>query len=100
MKAPPNATPQAPDDAPDAPLEELSFRPSPEPTLGVEVELQVLDRESGDLAPGAVRILPVCAEEGLEGVTAELLQSMLEVKTGVCRNVSEVRHTFLPSLRR
>ena len=26
-----------------------------------------------------------------EGVTAELMQSMFEVKTGICRNVSEVR---------
>src|SRR5918911_5053148 len=100
MKEPPNPTTGAPGDVPGAALEDLDFRGCAEPSLGVEVELQVLDRESGDLAPGAVRILPVCAEEGLEGVTAELLQSMLEAKTGVCRNVAEVRDTLLPSLRR
>jgi carboxylate-amine ligase len=89
-------TPPAPDETP---FEDLTFNGSPEPTLGVEVELQILDRDSGDLAPGAVRILPVCAEEGLEGVTAELLQSMIEVKTGVCRSVAEVRDTLVPRLR-
>jgi carboxylate-amine ligase len=86
--------------AADVPLEDLTFRPSPEPTLGVELELQILDRETGDLAPGAVRILPVCADEGLDAVTAELLQSMVEVRTGVCRSVADVRDSLVPTLRR
>ena len=68
--------------------------------LGVELELQILDHESHDLAPGAVRILKACAEEALPGVTAELMQSMIEVKTGVCGNTSEVRDQLLPTLRR
>ena len=37
--------------------DELAFHPSPEPTLGVELELQILDRDTGDLAPGAVHVL-------------------------------------------
>lgn len=80
--------------------EELTFTPSPEPLLGVELELQILDRDTGDLAPGAVRILKTCAEQSVEGVTAELMQSMLEVKTSVCNNVTEVRQQLLPILRR
>src|SRR5687768_1397711 len=70
--------------------EDLNFRPSPGPFLGVEIELQILDRESGDLAPGSVRILKACEEEGIEGTSAELMQSMLEIKTGICRTVDEV----------
>jgi carboxylate-amine ligase len=99
----PDAQPRPPEAATppeDVPLEDLTFRPSPGPTLGVELELQILDRESGDLAPGAVRILPVCAEEGLDRVTAELLQSMIEVRTGVCQSVAEVREHLVPTLRR
>lgn len=80
--------------------DELAFRASPETTLGVELELQILDRETGDLAPGAVRILKACAEESIPAATAELMQSMLEVKTGECRNVAEVRDELLPMLRR
>jgi carboxylate-amine ligase len=78
----------------------LTFRRSAGSSLGVEVELQILDRESGDLVPGAVRLLPACREMGIDGVTAELLQSMIEVKTGVCKDVKEVRDSLVPTLRR
>jgi carboxylate-amine ligase len=80
--------------------DELIFRPSPETTLGVELELQILDRETRDLAPGAVRILKACDDEGLDGTSAELMQSMLEIKTGVCAGVGEVRSQLLPLLAR
>ncbi len=78
----------------------MTFLGSAEPSLGVELEMQILDRESGDLAPGAVRILKMCAEEKIDNVGAELMQSMVEVKTGVCRNVEEARAQLLPLLRK
>jgi glutamate---cysteine ligase / carboxylate-amine ligase len=78
----------------------LRFKPSRATSLGVELELQIVDPHSGDLAPGSVRILKACKEEGLDSVTAELMQSMIEIKTGVCANVSEVRDQFVPELRR
>lgn len=71
--------------------EELQFRPSPRPDFGVEVELQILDRETGDLAPGAPRILKACEQDGVMGTAAELMQSMIEVKTGICANVDEAK---------
>jgi carboxylate-amine ligase len=82
------------------PREELVFRPSAGPSLGVELELLVLDPRTRDLAPGSVRILKACAAEGVPGVTAELMQSMIEVKTGVCRDVAEVRDQLFLALRR
>ena len=99
----PQTRPESPDgrqEAAPTKTDELVFHPSPGPSLGVEVELQILDRETGDLAPGAVRILKACAEESLEGTSAELMQSMLEVKTGVCRSVDEVRDQLFPRIRR
>jgi glutamate---cysteine ligase / carboxylate-amine ligase len=71
--------------------EETTFHGSPTATIGVEIELQILDRDTGDLAPGAVRLLKACQEEKVEGVAAELMQSMIEVKTGVCNSVDEAR---------
>ncbi|MBY0526191.1 MAG: YbdK family carboxylate-amine ligase [Gemmataceae bacterium] len=62
--------------------------------------LQILDRETGDLVPGAVPLLKACAQEGIREVTAELMQSMIEIKTGVCQNVTEVRDQLLPALRK
>lgn len=79
---------------------ELTFRSSPAATIGVELEFQIIDRESRDLAPGAVRILKECAAEGIQNVTAELMQSMIELKTGVCQNVSEARQEIVGNLRK
>jgi carboxylate-amine ligase len=81
------------------PLEDLTFHGGPETTLGVEIELQILDRQTGELAPGATRILQACQDEGIDGVTGEFLLSMLEVKTDVCRNTAEVRDTLAPRLK-
>jgi carboxylate-amine ligase len=80
--------------------DDLGFRPSLDPTLGVELELQILSRETGDLAPGAVPLLKACAQEGISGVSAELMQSMFELKTGVCANVAAVRDELTPRLRK
>ena len=79
---------------------ELTFRSSPQATIGVELEFQIIDRESRDLAPGAVRILKECAAEGIQNVTAELMQSMIELKTGVCQNVAEARQEIVGNLRK
>jgi glutamate---cysteine ligase / carboxylate-amine ligase len=91
-------------DTPETPLpgksDDLIFHASPETTLGVEIELQILDRDTGDLAPGAVRILKACEEEKIEGTAAELMQSMIEVKTSVCRNVDEARDQLFPRIRK
>jgi carboxylate-amine ligase len=81
-------------------VEDLAFHASDEPTLGAELEVQILDRETGDLAPGAVQLLKLCAEESISGVTAELMQSQLEFKTGICHSVAEVRDQWFPALRR
>lgn len=80
--------------------DDLQFRGSAEPTIGVELELQLLDRETMDLAPGAVRILQMAQEEKLDGVAAELMQSMIEVKTGICGSVQEARDQLLLVLKR
>ncbi len=79
---------------------ELEFHGSPDVTLGVELEMQVLEKGSGDLVPGATRILDAADDEGIEGIDAEFLLSMLEVKTPKCRNVAEVQGTLFPLLRR
>src|SRR5262245_46794373 len=79
--------------------DDLTFMGSATPSLGVELELQILDRETGDLAPGAVRMLKMCDEEKVPGVSAELMQSMFEVKTSVCHSVQEAHDELLPILR-
>jgi carboxylate-amine ligase len=79
--------------------EEMVFHPSSTTTVGAELELMLLDPQSGDLAPGGVRLLNTCAEESIENVSAELMQSMIELKTGVCQDVAAVRDQLVPPLR-
>lgn len=96
----PSASPAGGEPARDLPTDDLVFVPSRGTTLGVELELMVLERETGDLVPGAPRILKACADEGIEGATAELMQSMLEVRTGVCASVAEARDQLRGTLKR
>jgi carboxylate-amine ligase len=78
----------------------LRFHGSPKATLGIEIEMPVLDREGFELAPGAPRILKACQEEDVPGFTSELMQSMLEVRTDICENVREAEHQLKDRLRR
>ncbi len=80
--------------------ETLDFQGSPATTIGVELELPVLDKEDGLLVPGAPRILEACRSEGMDSVTAELMQSMLEVRTGVCNDATEARRQLFDSILR
>src|SRR4051794_35643032 len=77
----------------------INFQPCTQPSIGVELELQVLDRDTGDLAPGGLRILQECDAAGLEGVSGEFLLSMLEVRSDVCANVAGLSDNLIPRLR-
>ncbi|GAB3682827.1 glutamate--cysteine ligase [Angustibacter aerolatus] len=64
----------------------IDFTPSPRPTLGVEWELALVDRETRDLAqlgPQVQRELPPAKAH------KELLLNTVEVVTGVCADVPE-----------
>jgi carboxylate-amine ligase len=69
----------------------LSFTRNEAPTLGVEVELQLVDAKTYELTNAIQIILERLPEELQAHVKPELMQSYLEINTGVCRNVSEAR---------
>src|SRR4051812_18765872 len=77
---------------------ELDFRSSSGLTVGAELELQIIDLDTNDLAPGALRILRACEEERVPGVSGEFLLCMIEVKSDVCRNVAGLRDNLFPRL--
>jgi glutamate---cysteine ligase / carboxylate-amine ligase len=68
----------------------IVFKSSERPTLGVEIEVQVVD-ESGALAtePAATKILSELNDDA--GFKHELLECTVEVITGVCPTVGHVR---------
>jgi len=78
----------------------IDFRGSKSTSLGVEIELQVLDRHTDDLGPVAPLILEECQRQGIDGVSGEFLMNMFEVKTDICSDTDEVARTLIPKLRR
>jgi hypothetical protein len=65
------------------------FNGLPAPTIGVELELQILDADTKGLVSGASRILEHAGDD--PHVKPELIQSTIEVNTAVCAEVAEVR---------
>lgn len=73
----------------------IDFNSSPGPSLGVEVELELVDRETGELVSAATDILTELGEghPGGEHPRAkhELFECTIEIVTGVCTTVAEAR---------
>ena len=69
----------------------IDFHPSAGPTLGVEWEFALVDRESGDLVSAADDLLgAVTGRVDDAHLHKELLRNTVEVVTGVCDTVEDV----------
>ncbi|MEJ5991984.1 YbdK family carboxylate-amine ligase [Ramlibacter sp. PS3R-8] len=68
-----------------------SFAHSAALTIGVELELQLVNTHDYDLAPYSDEMLRLMAKIPLPGsVVPEMTSSMIEISTGICRSCSEV----------
>ena len=68
-----------------------AFHHSEPLTLGVELELQLVNTNDYDLAPYAEDMLRLMKKTPLPGsVVPEMTNSMIEISTGICRSSSEV----------
>lgn len=73
---------------------QIPFSSSERASLGVEWELQLIDRESRQLTSGATEILAELTPAGAEEhpkAKHELLQSTIEIITGICGTVAEAK---------
>jgi len=86
-----------PDAVRDAPAR-IPFHGSPRPTLGVELELQVLDPRTWNLTSGSVQLLERLGTDHPR-IKQELTQSTVEVITGISETVAEARADLSASLR-
>ena len=77
----------------------LTFRPNSSLSLGVEIELQLVDQGTGDLKPVAPLILESQIREGSQTrLKSELFQSMIEIDTPICSNAFEASRSLRSSL--
>lgn len=67
----------------------LNFTRNDYPTLGVELELQLVDQETFALSNSIEDVLANLPQSLQESIKPELMQSYLEINTGICRNVCE-----------
>jgi carboxylate-amine ligase len=74
-----------------------AFHHSEPLTLGVELELQLLNTHDYDLAPYAEDMLRLMAKTPLPGsVVPEMTSSMIEISTAICHSASEVLGQLTP----
>jgi carboxylate-amine ligase len=80
----------------------IDFHSSPTSSLGVEVELEIVDRETRELRSGATEVLTELGAEHPGGehpkAKHELLESTIEIITGICSTVSEARDDLAGTL--
>jgi carboxylate-amine ligase len=79
------------------PEDSIEFQASKPFSLGVEIELQILERSDLNLVPRAPEILAMIPEELQERIKPEFIRSMIEVNTEICSNMDQVKEnlTFL-----
>lgn len=77
-------------------MNDLQFISQGHLTLGVEIEIQLIDERNLDLFPTAIEILQRIGDP--ERVKPEIFQSMLEINSGICTDVHDVKADLLPTL--
>ncbi len=84
---------------PDTSAPDLAFKANPRPTVGVELELQLVDPDTEELTNVVSDVLKHLPE-GQQWAKPELMQSYLEINSGVCLTIADVRKDLLHKLRK
>lgn len=84
-----------------SPVEPIEYHASAGPSLGVEIELGLVDRATLQLVPGSAQVLeqirPADADEHPKAKN-EFYASSLEIITGICTTVAEARGDLLATI--
>ena len=80
----------------------IEFVSSPRPTVGVEMELELINRDTRELVSGAHEILgemnSTHGDTGHPKAKKELLQSTVEIITGICATAAEAKADLAATL--
>lgn len=75
---------------------EIDFKSNGVLTLGVEIELQLIDKNTYNLSPRAEELL--LAAQHLERVKPEFYLSTLEINTDICKTVHDIKQDLSETL--
>jgi carboxylate-amine ligase len=81
-------------------MNKIQFNRNESPTLGVELELGLVDEQTMELSNSIDRILAHIPESEHQWFKPELMQSVLEITTGVCTTVGEAEEDLRRKLAR
>ncbi len=76
----------------------IKFNSSPEPTIGVEIELQLIDKSNFDLNNISSKVLNDIDKKFSDNIKCELIESMIEINTNICSNIEEVEKDIRKTL--
>jgi len=76
----------------------IEFNSSPKPTIGVEIELQLIEGNSLDLNNIAPRVIADIDKNFSNRIKFELFESMIEINTDICFTVEEVEQDIKQTL--
>jgi len=77
----------------------IEFKTSKPFSLGVEIELQIIDKKNLNLVPRAPEILAKVPAELRERIKPEFIRSMIEVNTEVCSDMEQVKDSLTRLIR-
>ena len=80
-------------------MDKLIFASNENPTLGIEIELALVDAETGELSNSIQSVLANVPAQFAGHIKPELMQSYVEINTGVCRTVKDAEDDLIPKLR-
>ncbi len=81
-------------------MNKIQFNRNESPTLGVELELGLVDEQTMELSSSIDKILAHIPEAEQQWFKPELMQSVLEITTGVCTTVGEAEEDLRQKLAR
>ncbi|MEX2188209.1 MAG: YbdK family carboxylate-amine ligase [Pirellulales bacterium] len=71
-------------------MTKLTFTSNDQPTVGVEIELALVDGQSMALSSSIGPLLDALGEDAAQSFKPELMQCCIEINTCVCRTIAEV----------
>ena len=77
----------------------LEFNPSAQPTVGVEIELALVDAKTMALCSKNAAILNRIPKKYADKIKPELMQCYVEINTDVCKSLAEVETDLKKKLR-
>lgn len=77
-------------------MNDLTFLSQGHLTLGVEIEIQLINEENLDLFPIAIDILK--RVKSSSKIKPEIFQSMVEINTAICDDVHDVKADLIPTI--